>query len=161
MAKQFSMAELEPLIREVLSNGSTFTLMPRGTSMLPLIREGQDSVSLSPLPDEITPGDVVLYKRDKGQFVLHRVMKVKNGLFTICGDNQVVFEKGIMQGHIIASVTALIRDGEEIVFSENEKYKTYTKKILKEKKRKNIIYLVKLLIKKVLKKLHIIKKSRV
>lgn len=157
MSKQFSMAELEPLIREVLSNGSTFTMMPKGTSMLPLIREGQDSVILSPLPDEINPGNVVLYKRDNGQFVLHRVMKVKNGFFTMCGDNQVVFEKGIMQHHMIASVTGLIRDGEEIVFSENEKYKTYTKKILKEKKRKNIIYLIKHLLKKVLKKLLIIR----
>ena len=125
--------------------------------MLPLIREGIDSVILSPIKEEITAGDIILYKRDSGQFVLHRVMKAKNNAFVMCGDNQVVFEKGITDRHIIAIVTAIIRDGEEIVFSENEEYLSYTKKILSEKKKKNFIYRLKRIIKKPLKILHIIK----
>ena len=157
MAKQFSMADLEPLIREVISKGGDFTMIPRGTSMLPLIREGLDSVILSPLKEKIKAGDVVLYKRDSGQFVLHRVMKVKSDSYVMCGDNQVIFEKGITDKHMIALVTAIIRDGEEIVFSENEEYLSYTKKTLSEKKKKNFIFLTKHRVKKLLKILHIIK----
>lgn len=157
MAIQFSMADLEPLIREVIDKGGTFTMMPRGTSMLPLIRQGKDSVILSPLKEETLPGDVVLYKRDNGQFVLHRVMLAKNGVYTMCGDNQVVFEKGIENRHLIAVASGIIRDGEEITFSENEKYLSYTKKILSEKKRKNLFYRIRKPIKKLLKALKLIK----
>ena len=157
MSKQFSMNELEPLIKDVLSNGGNFTFIPRGTSMLPLIREGLDSVVLSPLPETISPGDIILYKRDNGQFVLHRVMKEKNNAYVMCGDNQVLFEKGITNSHMIAIVTGIIRDGEETVFSESEDYLSYTKKILSEKKRKNRIYITKQRIKKLLKALRIIK----
>ena len=157
MAIQFSMADLEPLIREVIDKGSTFTMMPRGTSMLPLIRQGKDSVILSPLKEETLPGDVVLYKRDNGQFVLHRVMMAKNGVYTMCGDNQVVFEKGIENRHLIAVASGIIRDGEEITFSENEKYLLYTKKILSEKKSKNLLYRIRKPFKKLLKGLKLIK----
>ncbi len=157
MATHFSMADLEPLIKEVIAKGGTFTMMPRGTSMLPLIREGLDSVILSPLNQEILPGDVILYKRDSGQYVLHRVMTAKNNTYIMCGDNQVVFEKGIKLHHMLAVASGIIRDGKEIIFSENEEYAAYTKKILSEKKRKNAIYLVKHFVKIILKKLHIMK----
>ena len=157
MTKKFSMADLEPLISEVLSKGGTFTMLPRGTSMLPLIREGLDSVILSPLPDKILSGDIILYKRDSGQFVLHRVMKAKNGSFTMCGDNQVVFEKGITRQNMIALASGIIRDDEEITFSENEDYLAYTKKLLSDKKKQNMIFLFKHYIKKSLKILKLIK----
>ena len=148
MTKKFSMSDLEPMILEVLSKGGTFTFIPRGTSMLPLIREGLDSVILSPLCEKIYPGDIILYKRDNGQFVLHRVMKVKKDSFTMCGDNQVVFEHGIRRHNMIAVVTGILRDGEEITFSENKEYFSYMKNILSEKKRKNFIYRLKHITKK-------------
>ncbi len=132
-------------------------MLPRGTSMLPLIREGLDSVILSPLPDKILSGDIILYKRDSGQFVLHRVMKAKNGSFTMCGDNQVVFEKGITRQNMIALASGIIRDDEEITFSENEDYLAYTKKLLSDKKKQNMIFLFKHYIKKSLKILKLIK----
>ncbi|MDO5478154.1 MAG: S24/S26 family peptidase [Clostridia bacterium] len=160
MGKSFSMKDLEPLIRETLEKGFTFTLMPRGTSMLPLIREGLDSVILSPLPEDIRPGDVILYKRDDGKFVLHRVIKKVNDTYTMCGDNQVLLEKGIMRSHMIAVATGIIRDGEETAFSENEEYALYTKKIVREKISKNRFTVPKRAVKKLLKKLHIIKKRK-
>ena len=107
--------------------------------MLPLIREGIDSVILSPLTEKIMPGDVILYKRDSGQFVLHRVMHVSGDQYTMCGDNQVVFEKGILRKHMIALVTGIIRDNQEIIFAENNKYLSYTRKTLSKKKRANFL----------------------
>ncbi len=155
MAKQFSMADLEPLIREALEKGGTFTMMPRGTSMLPLLREGKDSVILSPLEDEIFPGDIILYKRDSGQFVLHRVIKENKGSYIMCGDNQVVFEKGIRRHHMIALATGIIRDEIEVTLSENSEYLSYVKRLIPEKKRKNLLYLLKQQVKKLLKALHL------
>ena len=49
----FSLTETEPIIKEVLESGGEFELYPRGTSMLPLIRQGRDSVILVKRPDNI------------------------------------------------------------------------------------------------------------
>ena len=152
MGHAFSMKDLEPLIREAMEKNFTFTMMPKGTSMLPLIREGLDSVILSPLPEEIKAGDVILYKRENGQFVLHRVMKVTHGSYIMCGDNQVIFEKGILRRNMIALATGMIRENKEITFSDNREYSLYTQKILKAKKLKNLLHRIKAVIKKLLRK---------
>ncbi|MBR6719827.1 MAG: S24/S26 family peptidase [Clostridia bacterium] len=155
MGISFSMKDLEPLIRETLENGYTFPMMPRGTSMLPLIREGYDSVILSPLPDEVKAGDIILYKRDDGKFVLHRVIRKERNAYTMCGDNQTVLEKGILRQHMIAVASGMIRDDIEITFSECEEYSRYTEKMIKEKKAKNRFLLPKRALKNLLKKLNI------
>lgn len=75
------------LIKEAISSDGEFRLYPRGTSMMPLLREGIDSVLLKK-PEGVSKNDIVLYKRSNGQFVLHRVIKIKNGEYVMCGDNQ-------------------------------------------------------------------------
>ena len=147
---QFFMKDLEPLIIETVNQGFTFTMLPKGTSMLPLFREGEDSVILSALPEKVVAGDVILYKRENEQYVLHRVMMVKGDTFVMCGDNQSIFEKGITRENMIAIASGMIRDGEEIDFSKNEKYLSYVKRTLSEKKRKNVSCRFKSLIKKIL-----------
>ena len=57
MTESYSLSELEAIIRRVTDSGGEFELYPKGTSMLPLILEGRDSVILSCLPDELTAGD--------------------------------------------------------------------------------------------------------
>ena len=46
MSDPIHLSDHEELIREVLASGGEFRLYPRGTSMLPLIRQGIDSVAL-------------------------------------------------------------------------------------------------------------------
>ena len=70
-----SMAELLPLMREILQSGGEFRLFPQGTSMLPLLRQGVDSVVLR-TENNIKKGDICLYQRNNGDFVLHRVVKL-------------------------------------------------------------------------------------
>ena len=41
---------LMPLIREQLASGRNVQFKPKGTSMRPMLRQGIDSVILSPLP---------------------------------------------------------------------------------------------------------------
>ena len=107
------LAAMWSVIEEVISSGGEFRLFPRGTSMMPLIREGKDSVALV-LPKDIKKGDIVLYKRSNGQFVLHRVVKIKNGEYLMCGDNQYTVEHGIKKDDILAVVGRIFRDESEI-----------------------------------------------
>ncbi len=47
-----------------------------GTSMLPLFREGDIVLLYKPSPDGIRVGDVVVYKRCGGGYIIHRVIDV-------------------------------------------------------------------------------------
>ncbi len=143
MNKYIPLKDLEPLIRETLKKGFSFPILPHGQSMLPLLRPGVDEVHLSPLPSCLSEGDIILYKREDGSFVIHRLMKIKNSLYTFCGDSQVIFEKGIKRNQLIAIVTKIVRDGEKIDLSQNKKYLAYKKRLLAEKKLNFFIYRVK------------------
>lgn len=102
--------ELMPIIREQLALGQTVRFSPRGTSMLPMLRQGLDSVVLSPLPDRLKKYDLPLYRRENGQYVLHRIVKAGE-TYTCMGDNQFVKEPGLRQEQMIGLVTAFHRDG--------------------------------------------------
>ncbi len=127
MNNEFSLAELEGIIREVVDSGGEFELYPRGKSMLPLIKEGRDSVMLVAPPNEICVGAIAFYKRDSGKFVLHRVVGAKDGLYTMCGDNQTWLEDGIRRDQIIAVVSSMKLDGKRVT-PDDAKYQKWLKK---------------------------------
>ena len=106
---EYSLDEFIPLIREVIDSGGEFRLCPKGTSMLPLLRQGIDSVVLV-APRTLKRGDVLLYRRANGQYVLHRLVRVRrDGSLWFSGDNHMTVEKGIVREQIIAAVTAVFR----------------------------------------------------
>lgn len=98
--------ELWPLIEEVFALGGRFRLFPRGTSMLPLIRPNVDSVLIEP-PHQFARGDILLYRRKNGQFVLHRLIRITDDGLTMCGDNQYYLEKGIPTEAVLARVCGI------------------------------------------------------
>ena len=110
LKKQFALDELMPLIRERLKAGQNVRIYPNGTSMLPMIRQGVDSVVLSPLPEKLRKFDIPLYQRKSGQYVLHRIVKT-GSQYTCIGDNQFNLEFGIEPDQMIAVVSAFYRGG--------------------------------------------------
>ena len=97
------MEDIYPFIEESIKDGGQFVLFPRGTSMNPTIYEGKDCVVLEQI-NEPQQFDIVLYRRKDGKFILHRIMKIKNGKYTMCGDNQYLFEKGLDRQQLLAVV---------------------------------------------------------
>ena len=75
-----------------------------GTSMMPLLKEGRDRVELKPYCHErLIKGDVVLYKKNEGTLVLHRIIKTENGeFFTALGDHQFNNAERVNNNQIIA-----------------------------------------------------------
>ena len=107
-----SMDELVPLFQAQLSAGQSVRFSPTGTSMLPMLHHGTDSVVLSPVPEKLRKYDLPLYKRRNGQYVLHRVVAVGD-TYTCMGDNQFVPEPGLAHEQMIGIVTAFTRNGRE------------------------------------------------
>ena len=118
------MSELVPVIKEVITSGGEFNLYTRGTSMKPTIIEGIHSVMLG-APQDIAVGDIILYERQNGQFVLHRLVKIKSGEYLACGDNQFVIEGGISPDSVIAKVTKIQRGDEPLTVKKSGAFLSY------------------------------------
>ncbi len=104
------------VIEEILASGGEFQMFPKGTSMLPLIVQNRDTVVLKRGFDvPAKKHDIAFYRRKNGQFVLHRVMKIcKDGTYIMCGDNQIILEKGIESSQIIGYVSGINRNGKNL-----------------------------------------------
>lgn len=96
-----------------------------GDSMYPLIKP-RDLLVIKKVTAPLKKNDIPLYKRDSGQYVLHRIVKIKNGEYYICGDNRAFIERGITDRHIIGVLTDIVRDGRTIPVNSPE-FKSYVK----------------------------------
>lgn len=80
-----------------------------GNSMSPFLIHGRDTVYLSRLTRPPRRGDILLYRRSTGGYVLHRVYAVKKDGLTMVGDAQTALEPGIQERQVLAVVTAVLR----------------------------------------------------
>lgn len=99
----------------------------KGTSMRPLFKEGRDKVYIVNITDAtiLKKGDVVLYRRDDGTLVLHRINKVLPSSFVMMGDNQNVCEYGVTSAHILGKCVGYYKWDKYIDFSKSLGYKIY------------------------------------
>lgn len=104
-----SMKELYPLIKEALDNDKVCKINVFGTSMEPFLFNG-DNVTLKRV-SKYKKNDVILYIRKNGQFVLHRINKVKKDYFVLLGDNQSRREFPIYEDQIVAKVIEYEKKG--------------------------------------------------
>jgi len=111
--KKTQLDQLIPLIADELSAGRSVRFSPSGKSMRPMLREGIDSVILSPLPEKLKKYDLPLYRRTSGQYTMHRIIKTGD-TYTCIGDSQFYKETGLRHDQMIALVTSFCRNGKEI-----------------------------------------------
>ena len=78
--------------------------------MLPMLRPKRDAVELIELRTAPGRGDIILYLRENGQYVLHRIIAVKETGYLCSGDNQHVREP-VTRDQILAVVDGFIRKG--------------------------------------------------
>jgi len=100
-------------IEKLLEEDKIVCIKVRGYSMYPFLLPGKDEVLVEKVDlSKVKRGDVVLYRRDQGILVLHRIWKRQGNDFFMVGDNQSEIE-GPLNGHQIK--------GKMIAFIKNEK----------------------------------------
>ena len=99
-----------------------------GTSMMPLLKEGRDRVELEPCSQErLKKGNVVLYKKNDGTLVLHRIIKTENReFFTVLGDHQFKNAERVNKNQIIAVACGFFIKG-RYVTEKTRWYRMYKK----------------------------------
>ncbi len=108
---------------EILSAEGKLVYTNTGTSMMPLLRQHRDLLIIAPPPaGRLRLWDVPLYKRDNGQYVMHRVLWVRKNDYIMCGDNRWMPEAGIADRHIVGVLEAVNRDGKVMPIRDGGEY---------------------------------------
>ena len=95
-----------------------------GVSMMQLLRQDRDLMIIEKPKGRLKRYDGALYVRKDGKYIMHRVLKVRENDYVICGDNCIKKERGITDAQIIGVLRGVIRDGKEISESD-KKYRLY------------------------------------
>ena len=102
---------LMPALLALLEETETVPLVISGSSMTPFLVHGRDTVYLSKVTAPLKRGDMILYRRDSGAYILHRIFRVEENTYTLMGDAQTMLEPGIRTDQVLAVVTAVRRKG--------------------------------------------------
>lgn len=115
MSKQVltaSMEELAPIISEILAAGQEATITVTGNSMRPLWYHLKNTVTLAACdPRQLKKGDVPLYRRADGRYVLHRIVRVHPDTFDLVGDGQYTVETGLEKFRVLAVASGFTKGG--------------------------------------------------
>ena len=103
--------ELIPPLLSLLDETDCVPLVISGSSMTPFLVHGRDTVYLSKVRRSLLKGDMILYRRDNGSYILHRIYRVVGNCYTLVGDAQTELEQGIRQDQVLALVCAVRRKG--------------------------------------------------
>lgn len=118
-------------VGEVLKINSEVSVLTKGASMRPMLREHRDIVVIERLTDDLKVGDVVAYPGANQTYTLHRIVRIKkNGDLIIRGDNNYFTEFNIKKENIVGILKEFYREGKYINCKTNKGYKLYTKYII-------------------------------
>lgn len=122
------MTNLSKLLAQLQDNQS-LKVTPKGTSMCPCFMGGRDTVYVKRPRYPLRRGDIALFFRDSGIYVIHRVSKVKSSGFEnfyyMSGDNQNWIEGPIREEQIHGVTTHILRKGKLIDCQKNLIYRFY------------------------------------
>lgn len=98
------MSKIKTTIREQLTQGKPVQTFTSGTSMEPLLYDHDTWVYILPLDRPLKVGDVPIFWRDDGCYVIHRVVGVGKDVYYTRGDNCIdgeVVPKERMLGRVV------------------------------------------------------------
>ena len=103
--------ELMSQLPQLLQEAESVPLVISGSSMSPFLAHGRDTVYLSKVTGPLKKGDMILYRRASGAYILHRIYRVRDGVYDLVGDGQLGIEPGIRPEQVIAIVNTVRRKG--------------------------------------------------
>lgn len=120
------MEQLAQLLEVQLSHSAAAQLNVTGISMWPMLSSRRDYVTLAPPPGIYHKGDLLLYRRENGSYILHRIVRMVSAEEFVCsGDNQWQPET-VYARQVFAIVTAFRRDGKEYAVT-HKPYQRYVR----------------------------------
>ncbi|MCQ2178654.1 MAG: S24/S26 family peptidase [Bacteroidales bacterium] len=95
-------------VNRMLQEGHPVIIMAKGNSMLPFIRGGKDNVELVRNSNPAV-GDLALCEIAPGHYVLHRIIRIKDGTITMKGDGNLRGTEQCRLENLCGTVADIIR----------------------------------------------------
>lgn len=111
--KRISTHELLPVVHEIIQSGRKAIITVSGNSMRPLIVNNRDKAILRKM-GSLKKGDIVLFKNNDGEYILHRICRIRNNKYETIGDYCTEKDGLVAKDDIIAVAEAVIRKGRKI-----------------------------------------------
>lgn len=90
-----------------------------GCSMKPLLRPKGDFVKIVPLRRELMIGDIIIFRRDDGRLIMHRVWKLTKTHIQTIGDNCEWPDREITYDAVFGLVTHIVH-GKHTIYVDNK-----------------------------------------
>ncbi|MCM1333506.1 MAG: S24/S26 family peptidase [Bacteroides sp.] len=113
----------ETSIADELNAGRAVTTPTHGISMKPLLTEGKTLVLVEPLDRPLTVGELPIFLREDGKYVIHRVIGADAENYYTRGDNCLNYET-VPKGQMLGVVTEIYR-GEKTLRVTDRRYRLY------------------------------------
>lgn len=118
-----------------LKKTGVIAFVPGGNSMWPTLKNRKQSVIVKLKQERLKEKDVALYLRDSGTNVLHRVIKVVEDGYIMCGDSQFITEH-VKEEQVFGVMIGFYRGKRYIDVTEKAYLEEVDKLYSDEKKRK-------------------------
>jgi phage repressor protein C with HTH and peptisase S24 domain len=112
--KQVDTKEYVSVLREIAEEGKVVSMLIAGSSMSPFLCHNRDYIYFTKPDRELRRGDMVFYQRDSGQYVMHRIYRVKPEGYYMTGDAQTEIEGPLRRDQIFALIIKVKRKGKMI-----------------------------------------------
>lgn len=96
-------------LRDLALQGEEVSMLISGNSMAPFLIHQRDTIFFTRPDSALRRGDMVFFQRSSGQYVMHRIWKVKPDGIYVVGDAQMVIEGPLQKEQIFARVTRVRR----------------------------------------------------
>ncbi|MGN0358509.1 MAG: S24/S26 family peptidase [Blautia sp.] len=100
-----------PVIRGLIEEGNTVPFLITGNSMSPFMVHERDTILLKKPEYPLKKGTMAFYQRKNGQYVMHRICKIKDSKYYFVGDAQTVVEGPLEPEQVFAVVCGVKRKG--------------------------------------------------
>lgn len=107
---------------EILAHDGKLVYKTKGISMRPMLKQDRDLVVIEKNQARLRRFDVAFYRR-KDQYVLHRVIQVRENDYLIRGDNTYRMEI-VPEEDILGVLTSFSRKG-KLIQADNRLYRCY------------------------------------
>lgn len=98
-----------------LAEGRRVKIRAKGWSMLPLLWDDRDTLTLAPIaPDDIKIGKIVFAQMGTGRYVVHRIVARKIDRLTLRGDGNPYQEEYVHVDKVLGELVAIKRGGKEV-----------------------------------------------
>ena len=106
--------EYVDVLRGLTEEGKEVSMLVAGSSMNPFLIHYRDTIFFRKPDRPLRRGDMVFYQRESGQYVMHRILRVKKDGLYIVGDAQSEIEGPVRPDQVFAVITRVVRKGKTI-----------------------------------------------